>query len=88
MASYASELTATSTSPQRIDLSGAYLFIIEIASENARIAFNQDGFASSANYRTMAVGSTMALDLPREASLSLWVRGDSSTTVARVMVFR
>ena len=88
MASQASELTASATVPHRIDLSGAYLAVIEIASGDARLSFTQDGFASTSSYRTMAIGSTFALDLPRPSSLSLWVRGDSGATVARVLVFR
>lgn len=88
MASQAFELTASATVPHRIDLSGAYLAVIEIASDDARISFTPDGFTSTSSYRTMVVGSSLALDLPRPPSLSIWVRGDSSTTVARVLVFR
>ena len=84
----ATEITATSSAPMRIDLSGAYLVVLEVTTAAARLSFEQGGFQTTSTFRVMDVGSALALDLPRPANLSLWVRADSADTLMRVMVFR
>jgi len=84
----ATEITANSSAPMRIDLSGAYLVVLEVVTATARLSFEQGGFQTTSSYRVMDIGSALALDLPRPANLNLWVRADSADTVMRVLVFR
>ena len=88
MTSFASELSATTSTPVRVDLSGAYMVVLESAGNDLYLSFNRDGFSTSSTYRTLAVGTGLVLDLPRPAQLEIWARGGTGDGVLRVMVFR
>lgn len=88
MASQAMELTVTATTPLKIDLTDAYLINVEAATADLRLSFERDGFGTSATYRTLTLGSGLVLDLLAGAESSMWVRGDSNTAVARVVILR
>ena len=88
MSSFASELSATTSSPVRVDLSGAYLVVLEAAGNDLYLSFHRDGFNSAGSYRTLSVGTGLVLDLPRPAQLEIWARGGTGDGALRVMVFR